>query len=89
MFFAKNEKLFKIVFWDGYRGSLPNGISLNSSIEEAISKDSSLAFDDWNEIYLSDSGYWIEDDPETNRVLSISIFIKELLDDDNFDYCRW
>ncbi|MCR5485122.1 MAG: hypothetical protein K6F09_05970 [Clostridiales bacterium] len=89
LFFAKNEKLFKIVFWEGYRGSLPNGISLGTSIEDAKVMDPSLRFDDWNEIYQSDNGYWIEDDIDTKTVLSISVFIEELLDDDSFDYCNW
>ena len=89
LFFAKNEKLFKIVFWEGYRGSLPNGISLSSSIEDAKIIDPSLRFDDWNEIYQSTNGYWIEDNIDTKTVLSISIFIEELLDEDTFDYCNW
>lgn len=89
LFFAKNKKLFKMVFWEGYQGSLSNGISLGSSIEEAKSLDVSLSFDDWNEIYQSDNGYWIEDQVDAKTVFSISIFIKELLDDDGFDYCNW
>jgi len=89
LFFAKNGKLFKMVFWEGYQGSLPNGISLGVSVKEASSMDSSLSFDDWNEVYQSDKGYWIEDNVDNNTVMSISIFIKELLDEDNFDYCNW
>lgn len=89
LFFAKNNKLFKIVFWEGYKGSLPNGISLSTSIDEAKDIDSSLLFDDWNEIYQSEKGYWIEDNIDTKMVLSISIFIKELLDEEIFDYCEW
>jgi hypothetical protein len=89
LFFAKNGKLFKIVFWEGYQGSLLNGISLNTSIEDAKKIDSSLQFDDWNEIYQSNNGYWIEDNIDTQTVLSISIFIKEILDEDTFDYCNW
>ncbi len=89
LFFAKNGKLFKIVFWEGYQGSLPNGISLGIPIDEAKSLYSSISFDDWNEIYQSENGYWIEDNIDTKTVLSVSIFIKELLDDDNFDYCNW
>jgi len=89
LFFAKNAKLFKMVFWEGYQGSLANGISLGASIDEAKSLDASLSFDDWNEIYQSDNGYWIEDYVDTKTVMSISIFIKELLDDEGFDYCNW
>ena len=89
LFFAKNKKLFKMVFWEGYCGSLHNGISLGMTIDEAEALDASLSFDDWNEIYQSDNGYWIEDNIETKTVMSVSIFIKELLDDDSFDYCDW
>ena len=89
LFFAKNGKLFKMIFWEGYQGSLPNGITLGESIDEAKAFDSSLSYDDWNEIYQSENGYWIEDDIDTKTVMSVSIFIKELLDDDSFDYCDW
>ena len=44
---------------------------------------------EWNEDYESPSGYWVEDDPETERIVSISVFIKEVLDEENFDYCKW
>lgn len=89
LFFAKNGKLFKMVFWEGYKGSLTNGISLGISIEKATALDSSLSFDDWEDVYLSDNGYWLEDNIDTNTVMSISIYIKELLDEDNFDFCNW
>ncbi len=89
LFFAKNNKLFKMVFWEGYQGSLPNGISLGIPIEKAVVLDPSLSFDDWNEVYQSNNGYWLEDNIDTKTVMSISIFIEELLDDDSFDYCNW
>ena len=89
LFFARNKKLFKMVFWNEYQGALSNGISVGIPIQEAVDEDSSLEYDDWNEIYQSANGYWIEDDLDTKRVMSISIFIKELLDDDAFDYCKW
>lgn len=89
LFFAKNDKLFKMVFWEGYQGVLPNGVALGISIEEAGKLDPSLSFDDWNEVYQSENGYWLEDDIDTKKVMSVSIFIKELLDEDNFDYCNW
>ena len=89
LFFAKNDKLFKIVAWDNYEGALPNGIHIGMSIEEARKLDSSLAYNEWNEDYESEQGYWLEDNLETKTVMSISIFIKEALDEENFDYCRW
>lgn len=89
LFFAKNGKLFKMVFWEGYQGSLSNGVFVGESMDEARALDSSLLYDDWNEIYQSENGYWIEDDIDTRTVMSVSIFIEELLDDDSFDYCNW
>lgn len=89
LFFAKNEKMFKIVLWKNYSGSLPNGIQTGMNIKQAQSIDASLVFDDWNEDYESSAGYWLEDDVESGEIISISIFIKELLDEDLFDACNW
>ena len=89
LFFAKNDKLFKIVVWDNYAGTLPNGISTGMNISDAQRLDPTLAYNDWNEDYESAEGYWVEDDVETNNIISISIFIKEVLEEDTFDYCKW
>ena len=89
LFFASNSKLFKIVLWKNYQGSLPNGIHPRMAMTEAQCLDPALVYDDWNEDYESPLGYWLEDDPDTEEVSSISIFIREILDEDNFDYCNW
>lgn len=89
LFFAKNNKLFKLVFWEGYQGTLPNGVKTGMTIEAAKALDPSLAYDDWNEDYQSQSGYWLEDNPENGKVMSISIFIREILDEETFDRCKW
>ena len=89
LFFAKNDKLFKIIAWADYEGALPNGVTTGMAMEEAKSLDDTLEYDDWNEVYLSKEEYWLEDDLDTKTVLSISIYIRELLDDDTFDYCEW
>lgn len=87
-FFAK-EKLFKIYIDGNYKGTLPNGIRIGIPMSEAQRIDSSLRYDDWNEDWSSDEGYWLEDDIDSDAVMSISIFIKELLDDDLFDKYEW
>jgi hypothetical protein len=89
LFFAKNRKLFKMVFFKGYTGQLPNGIHIGMSIEKAQLLDSSLKYDAWNEVYVSKQGYWLEDDVETETITSISVYIKELLDEEDFDHCIW
>lgn len=87
-FFASNNKLFKIVFWNNYKGKLSNGISVGSTIDEAKNIDSTISYNEWDEIYESSYGYWLESDFETNKMFSITVFIKEI-DSDNFDECNW
>ena len=89
LFFAKHGKLFKIVLWKDYQGTLPNGIHTRMPLKDAQRIDQTLVFDDWNEDFESSLGYWLEDDIDTGVIDSISVFIKELLDEERFDYCEW
>ena len=88
VFFAKN-KMFKVYFENDFSGKLENGIRIGMSIKDALTIDPNLEFDEWEEEYISKSGYWLEDDPETNNIISITIFIKELEDDDKFFSYEW
>ncbi|MDY4494129.1 MAG: hypothetical protein SPE24_04470 [Erysipelotrichaceae bacterium] len=47
-----------------------------------------MVYEDFEEIYLSSKGYWIEDDPLTNDLFSIQVFVKEI-DDEDFFLCKW
>ena len=90
IFFAKN-RMFKIYFENSFDGKLENGISLGMTIKDAETIDPTIQYDDWEEVYSSDLGYWLEDDVETGEIISITIFIKELEDDDVFfryDWCN-
>ena len=87
-FFAKG-RMFKIYFENAFPGSLVNGIKLGMKTKEAELIDPSIQYDDWEEIYTSDLGYWLEDDIETGEIISITIFIKELEDDDVFFKYEW
>lgn len=88
LIFAKN-KLFEIYCIGKFSGTLPNGIKLGMKMDEALRINSTLKFDDWNEDYSSDNGYWIEDNLDDNTILSISVFIKEILDDKIFFKYEW
>lgn len=88
-FFASNGKLFKIVFWNNYKGKLFEKISTGMQVKDAKSIDKTLEYSDWNEDYESQLGYWLEDDIETGKIISITVFIKEILDEENFDRCEW
>ena len=87
-FFAKN-RLFKIFIDGGNDSELPNGIHIGMPIAEAQSIDKSLEFDEWNEDWSSKEGYWIEDGIDDGLISSITIFIKELLDEDSFEKYEW
>ena len=88
LFFASNNKLFKIALCQDYKGALPNGISLSSPFQEAMSIDSTLKFDDWDEIFISENGYFMETDVDNEAILNISIFIREM-ETSEFDNLEW
>lgn len=88
LIFAYNNKLITMVFLENYKGKLPNGICTGMSLDEALSIDNTIALDYWKEHYESQNGYWFEDDLDTKKITDISIFIKEILNDDAFDACE-
>lgn len=88
LFFAQN-KLFKIYLCNGCDGILPNGIAIGMNFNEALKLDPEIEYDDWEEDYQSPKGYWLENDLDFGTVMSISIFIKEALDEDLFESYNW
>ena len=88
VFFAMG-RMFKICFKNKFTGSLKNGIHIGMTISEAKLIDDSLLFDEDEELYSSSAGYWLEDNIETQCVECITVFIKELLDDDLFFSYQW
>jgi len=88
LFFAK-EKLWKIHAERGFEGSLPNGIRIGTKTKTALETDPELQDDDWNELYVSEKGYWLEDSLATGEIESISVFIKDVEDDERFYSYRW
>ena len=85
--FAKN-RLFRICLYEGFEGKLPNGIHIGMTLEEAQRIDLTLTFDDWDEVFISANGYWIEDDVDTKKLCWITIFIPAFEHDDFFEY-KW
>lgn len=88
LFFAKG-KMFKIYLEGDYNGSLENGIRIGTPISKAKEIDPSLTFEEFEEYYSSSLGYWLEDDIESQSVSSITVFIKELLDEEVFFAYNW
>lgn len=88
LWFAE-DVLWQISFDREFKGSLENGIKIGTLIDEAQSIDDELYYDDWNENWTSDKGYWLFDTVESKKVEAFSIFIKEVLDDDVFYSYDW
>lgn len=88
LFFA-NEKLFKIVLEGNYKGCLPNNVQIGTSLTEAMKLDKTITFNDWDECYESELGYWFEDNLDDGTIMSISIFIEEILNEDTFFSYEW
>lgn len=85
--FAK-DRLFRICLYEGFEGKLPNGIHVGMPLDEAQRIDPTLTFDDWDEMFVSDNGYWLEDDADTKKICWITIFIPALERNDFFEY-KW
>lgn len=88
LYFASNDRLFKIVFLPKYKGSFPNGITTSIPFKKALALDPSLKFDDWDEIFISENGYFMETDYKNEKILNISIFIREM-ETPAFDNYEW
>lgn len=83
--FAKN-RLFRICLHEGFQGKLPNGIRIGMTLDDALKIDTSLTFDEWEEMFISIGGYWLEDDAYTKKIVWIAIFIPAFESDDFFKY---
>ena len=83
------DKMFKIDFTDNYKGKLFNGLFIGMPMAEAVVTDSTLKYNDEEEDYASVEGYWVEDNLYTNKVMCITVFIKELLDEEVFFTYNW
>jgi hypothetical protein len=88
-FFFANDKLFKIYVEEGFDGSLESGVSIGMPMDKAIRLDPELKYNDWEEDWNSPKGYWIEDELDNNTVATITVFIKEILDDELFYKYEW
>ena len=87
-FHLGNDKLFRISTLDNYQGKLFEKIGVGTTTEEISKLDSSFVYNEFEEVWESDKGVFIETDAETNKVRWISVYIPEL-DLDDFEECKW
>lgn len=87
-FHRKNNKLFRITTLDNYQGKLFEKIGVGTTEKELLEIEPSFVYDDFEEVWESEKGVFIEMDAETNTVRWISVYIKELGDED-FENANW
>lgn len=87
-FHLKNNKLFRITTLDNYQGKLFKKIGVGTTEEELLKVEPSFVYDDFEEVWESEKGVFIEMDSETNTVRWISVYIREL-DDKDFESANW
>lgn len=89
LFFHRgNNKLFRITTLEDYKGLLFGKIGVGTNEKEMLHAEPSFVYDDFEEVWESPKGVFIEMDAETNLVRWISVYIKEI-DMDNFEDAEW
>lgn len=79
------DVLFEIVLANSYKGKLPNGCCIGTSLKELEKLDSSLAYNEIEEDYFSKEGYWITED-EFGNIDSITVYVKEIAEPSFYKY---
>ena len=87
-FYRKNSKLFKMTTLEGYCGDLFEKINVNTPECDITTLDDSFKYDEFDEVWESNKGVFIEIDPLIRKASWITIYIKEL-DNDDFDEAKW
>ena len=88
LYFAKNQ-LFKICLCEDFEGKLPNGIHTGMNIKDAKKIAPTLERDeDWDEVFVSPDGYFLEYSNGDLNIIFITIFISEYITDEFENYNR-
>lgn len=70
-----------------YYLNLKNGLGVGTTEEEMLEIEPSFVYNEFEEVWESDKGVFIEMDAETNKVRWISVYIPEL-DLESFEECN-
>lgn len=73
---------------DNYKGKLFEKIGVGTTVKELLEIGPSFVYNEFEEVWESDKGAFIEMDAETDKARWISVYIKEL-DSEGFEECRW
>lgn len=87
-FHMKNDKLFRITTLENFKGKLFEGIEIGTTEEDMLKMEPTFVYNEFEEVWESKKGVFIEIDARTNKVKWISIFIPEL-DFESFEEGKW
>lgn len=71
-----------------YTGKLWGRIAVGMTVKEMLVTEPGFRYDEFEEVWESPKGVFIETDAVTNQVKWISVYIKEL-DLEDFDLAKW
>ncbi|SHJ81824.1 hypothetical protein SAMN02745248_01022 [Hathewaya proteolytica DSM 3090] len=83
-----NGKLFKITTLNGYKGLLWGKIGVGMKAQDFMKIEPSFNYDDFEEVYESSKGVFIETDAVEDTAIWISVYVKEM-DEPNFNEGNW
>jgi len=83
-----NGKLFKITTLDNYKGKLFGNIGVGTLESDLLKYEPTFTYDDFEEVYESKKGIFLETDPLSKKVTFISVYIREL-DNEDFERADW
>ena len=78
--------MYEMYFQNNYKGTLPNGGYIGMNFAEMEKIDPTLEYNDDDEDFSSKDGYWLLDDIDTKKVVTITIFLSVVETDDFYDY---
>jgi hypothetical protein len=87
-FHLANGKLFKITTLEKYQGKLFGEIGVGTLESDLQILEPSFVYEDFEEVFESEKGAFIATDPMSKKTTWISVFIKEMNDED-FDKANW
>ena len=73
---------------DNYKGSLFGQIKVGTTRNEMLEIEPSFVYNDFEEVWESEKGVFIEMDVKTDTVRWISVYIPELYSEE-FENCKW
>lgn len=73
-----NGKIYKLVTLESYKGKLFDKISTETTEKELLAFEPSFIYDDFEEVFVSKKGVFIETDPVTLQAKHISVYVEEL-----------